>query len=260
MGIIDNFKIYSLASGSKGNCLLVTAGETKILVDMGISCRKLQSKLAEIGCAIGDLTGVVITHEHQDHVAGLRVFMKNYDINVFAKNNTWRGMKCWGELRRNFCQVLPETMLLGQVVVDSFAIPHDAAEPVGFNFNWGNKKCSVVTDIGFPSSLIKEKLRNTDYLVLESNHDLEMLNTGFYPEVLKQRIKSNRGHLSNVDAGWLLNELVADKPMRVLLAHLSQENNLPSLALNTVAEILKKQDNRHKIDLKVASQEKIVIL
>ena len=94
------------------------------------------------------------------------------------------------------------------------------------------------------ANLIKEKLRNTDYLVLESNHDLEMLNTGFYPEVLKQRIKSNRGHLSNVDAGWLLNELVADKPMRVLLAHLSQENNLPSLALNTVAEILKKQDNR----------------
>lgn len=259
-GIIDKFKIYSLASGSKGNCLLVTAGETKILVDMGISCRKLQNKLAQIGYQISDLNGIVITHEHQDHVAGLRTLMKNHDVNVFAKTNTWRSMKCWHELRRNFCQVLPETMLLGQVLVDNFAIPHDAAEPVGFNFNWGREKCSVVTDIGFPSNLLKEKLKNTDCLVIEANHDLNMLNVGLYPEVLKQRIKSNRGHLSNLDAGWLLNEVIEGKPMRVMLAHLSQENNLPSLALNTVTDILKKQDKIHQIELKIASQEEIVIL
>lgn len=253
-------KIHSLASGSKGNCLLVQAGSKNILVDLGISYKRLGEKLRAMGMSVADLDGVLITHEHVDHISGLPVFMKNCDIKVFAKDDTWRNMKFWRTLRRNYCQSLPDSLLMDELQIEAFEIPHDAAQPVGFNLYHNGYKCSILTDVGFPTSMLKERIKNADYLVLEANHDLDMLSSGNYPQALQQRIRSNRGHLSNEDAGWLLSHVIENKNINVLLAHLSQENNTPQAALQTVADILKKTGKLHKVKLQVASQEQTIIM
>lgn len=259
MKTINNaFKLHSLASGSKGNCLLVCAGESKFLVDMGISTRNLQKKLSTLNLCIEDLSAIFITHEHQDHVSGLPVLMKNYNIKVYAKEATWKNMRAWRDLRKNYCQTLADNLLLDQVYIQTFPLSHDAVDPIGYNFHYNNQKLSFVTDTGFPSAIIKEQIRDADFLVLEANHDANMLKYGNYPQMLKARISSNKGHLGNLDAAWLLAETSADKHMQVLLAHLSQENNLPHIALETVSEVLRKTNKLHKVNLQVASQEQII--
>lgn len=236
------------------------AGSKNILVDLGISYKRLGEKLRELDMSVDKLDGVLITHEHIDHISGLPVFMKNCDVKVFAKDDTWRSMKFWRELRRNYCESLPNSMLLDEVQIEAFDIPHDAVQPVGFNLYYNGYKCSVLTDVGFPGAMVKERIMDADYLVLEANHDLDMLSSGNYPQVLKQRIRSNRGHLSNEDAGWLLSNVIENKNVNVLLAHLSQENNTPQAALQTVADILKKTGKLHKVKLQVALQEKTIIM
>lgn len=252
---ISEFRIHALASGSKGNCLLVEAGATKVLVDLGISHRRLCQKLNALDLSLKDISALFITHEHKDHVSGLPTFMKTCDINVFAKENTWRNMPNWRDLRKNYCQKLRGSVVLGSLRVDPFAISHDAAEPVGFNMYTDNAKCSILTDVGFPGAAVRECIRNADYLVLEANHDLQMLQNGSYPAFLKQRIRSNKGHLSNEDAAWLLNNIAEAKSMKVILAHLSGENNTPEIALNTVRGILKLNNKLDKIKLQVALQD-----
>lgn len=227
---------------------------------MGISYKRLGDKLGELGLNVDQLDSVLITHEHSDHISGLPVFMKNCNINVFAKDDTWRNMKCWRELRRNYCQSLPDNLLLDEVQIEAFDIPHDAVQPVGFNIYHNSYKCSVLTDVGFPGAALQERIKNADYLVLEANHDLDMLSNGNYPQMLKQRIRSNRGHLSNEDAGWLLSNIIENKNISVLLAHLSQENNTPQMAMQTVADILHKTGKLHKVKLQVALQEKTIIM
>lgn len=230
------------------------------MVDLGISYKKLGEKLGELGMTVDCLDGVLITHEHIDHISGLPVFMKNSNINVYAKDDTWRNMKFWRELRRNYCQSLPSSLLMDGLQIEAFDIPHDAVQPVGFNMYYNGYKCSILTDVGFPQSVLKDRLKDSDYIVLEANHDLDMLASGGYPQSLQQRIRSNRGHLSNEDAGWMLSNIIENKNVNVLLAHLSQENNTPQMALQTVAEILKKTGKLHKVKLQVASQEKTIIM
>lgn len=230
------------------------------MVDLGISYKKLGVKLGELGMTVDCLDGVLITHEHIDHISGLPVFMKNSNINVYAKDDTWRNMKFWRELRRNYCQSLPGSLLMDGLQIEAFDIPHDAVQPVGFNMYYNGYKCSILTDVGFPQSVLKDRLKDSDYIVLEANHDLDMLASGGYPQALQQRIRSNRGHLSNEDAGWMLSSIIENKNVNVLLAHLSQENNTPQMALQTVAEILKKTGKLHKVKLQVASQEKTIIM
>lgn len=230
------------------------------MVDLGISYKKLGIKLGELGMTVDCLDGVLITHEHIDHISGLPVFMKNSNINVYAKDDTWRNMKFWRELRRNYCQSLPASLLMDGLQIEAFDIPHDAVQPVGFNMYYNGYKCSILTDVGFPQSVLKDRLKDSDYIVLEANHDLDMLASGGYPQALQQRIRSNRGHLSNEDAGWMLSSIIENKNVNVLLAHLSQENNTPQMALQTVAAILKKTGKLHKVKLQVASQEKTIIM
>lgn len=249
-----------MASGSKGNCLLVQAGTKNILVDLGISYKKLGERLKALDMTVDCLDGVLITHEHTDHISGLPVFMRNNNIKVFAKDDTWRSMKFWRELRRNNCESLPNSLLMEALQIDTFDIPHDAVQPVGFNMYYNGYKCSILTDVGFPGAVLKDRLRDSDCIVLEANHDLDMLSNGNYPQSLKQRIRGNRGHLSNEDAGWMLSNIIANKNVNVLLAHLSQENNTPEMALQTVTDILKKTGKLHKVKLQVALQEKTIIM
>lgn len=234
-------QVHVLASGSTGNAIFLDFKHTKILVDAGISTRRIKNSLAALGTNIEELDGVVITHEHRDHVSGLPTMTKKYNLPVYASPNTWEAMYCRELIPISCCQMLPQSLMIGQVKVEPFSISHDAADPMGFRFYTGESKCSVVTDLGFVTDSVKEAIELSDILVLESNHDLNMLEEGAYPWHLKRRIKSNRGHLSNVDAGWTLARLKRKPSMQVFLAHMSKENNDPELARSTVSAILEEQ-------------------
>jgi len=234
-------QVHVLASGSTGNAIFLDFKHTKILVDAGISTRRIKNSLSELGTSIEELDGVFITHEHRDHVSGLATMTKKYNVPVYASMNTWSAMYCRELLPVQCCKVLCESMDIGQVKVEPFSISHDAADPVGFSFYNGNMKCSVVTDLGFVTEIVKKAIALSDVLVLESNHDIEMLEKGVYPWHLKRRIMSNRGHLSNFDAGWALARLEKKPSMQVFLAHMSQKNNDLELAMNTVSTILTQQ-------------------
>ena len=234
-------QVHVLASGSTGNAIFLDFDHTKILVDAGISTRRIKNSLTELGTSIEELDGVFITHEHRDHVSGLATMTKKYNIPVYASMNTWGAMYCRDVIPAACCKVLPSCLDIGQVKVEPFSISHDAADPVGFRFYNGNHKCSVVTDLGFVTEGVREAIALSDVLVLESNHDMDMLENGPYPWHLKRRILSNRGHLSNFDAGWTLARLERKPSMQVFLAHMSQKNNDPELAMETVSTILTQQ-------------------
>lgn len=234
-----SFGVAVLASGSKGNATVIKAGDTAFLVDAGISCRRITNGLKEFGLHPYDLSGVLITHEHKDHVGGLPVLSRKYKLPVFANEKTWQAMEQRSQIERSCHRFLPADFSLGGITVSSFPVSHDAASPVGYSFIYKEEKCIYLTDSGFVSESIKLAARDADVLIIEANHDEEMLKNGPYPAMLKERILSTRGHLSNTAAGWFLANL-PKMPREVFLAHLSEENNLPELALETVQKIINK--------------------
>ncbi|MBP2628715.1 MAG: beta-lactamase domain protein [Firmicutes bacterium] len=244
-------QVHVLASGSTGNAIFLDFKHTKILVDAGISTRRIKNSLAELGTSIEALDGVFITHEHRDHVSGLATMTKKYNVPVYASTNTWSAMYCRELIPAQCCKVLPKILEIGKITVEPFSISHDAADPVGFRFYNGSSKCSVVTDLGFVTESVKEAIALSDVLVLESNHDIDMLENGAYPWHLKRRILSNRGHLSNFDAGWALAALVRKPSMQVFLAHMSEKNNDPELAIDTVSKILIQQGCKLDSEIKL---------
>lgn len=257
---MSDFKVAMLASGSKGNAGLIGTDSQRFLVDMGISCRALVNKLKEVDCQPQDLSGIFITHEHVDHVKGLVTFLKKYQVPVYTSEKTWKAILTkYNNLERRSLQIISSSIICGDVEVRSFPIPHDAIDPHGYVFiqRSTGARCTYLTDTGFPTDLAREAADGAQTLILEANHDIEMLKNGSYPYVLKQRILGTRGHLSNNSAGWLLTQL-RKMPEHVILAHLSQENNLPSLALKTVQQSLEEARLLDKTQLLVASQERIV--
>lgn len=255
-----DFQVVMLASGSKGNAALVSTDSQRFLIDVGVSCRELVKRMREAGAEPQQLDGVFLTHEHIDHVKGLATFAKKYQTPLYASEGTWRALfnKYPGMPRAN-CRLTGKSMLCGDVRVDSFEIPHDAAQPQGYSFNWrsGGSKCTYVTDTGFITPTVREAVCGSDVLVLEANHDVEMLKTGSYPYDLKQRILGMRGHLANVTAAQLLLHLPR-LPRHVILAHLSEQNNRPQLALDTVQNILDSKRRLPETKLFVAAQNEIV--
>jgi phosphoribosyl 1,2-cyclic phosphodiesterase len=234
-------QIQVLASGSTGNAIFIEIDNTKLLVDAGISARRIKQSLDNIGTKVEDIDGVLITHEHRDHVNGLQTLLKKYRLPAYARPDTWQSMYCRAALPDECCKILPDSLDIGKIKVEPFSISHDAIDPVGFRLYSGNKKVCVATDLGFVTPTVKDALALSDVLVLESNHDVDMLKNGSYPWHLKKRIMSNRGHLANTDAGWALARLNRKAHTHVFLAHLSQENNRPELAEDTVAAILTDQ-------------------
>ena len=255
---MNAFKVTMLASGSKGNSALISTGKQNFLVDMGISCRMLTSRLKEIGFNVEDLDGVLITHEHTDHVNGLGTFTKKYSVPIYSSELTWRAIlsKQPNILRHN-CRIIGGALRCGEVEINSFEIPHDAVDPHGYVFKCNGSKCAYITDTGFVTSAVRQAAEDADTIILEANHDVEMLKKGIYPPHLKQRILSTRGHLSNESAGWLLANL-SRLPENIILAHLSQENNLPHLALDTVRNILDGASLFNEARIIVAAQDRIV--
>ena len=247
--MLNDFQIVMLASGSKGNAALISTAKQRFLVDIGISCRALTTRMKEIGVSVNELDGVFITHEHVDHVRGLATFLKNYQVPVYSSS-----------LVRQNCRLIDNNRLLcGDLEVQSFSIPHDAVDPHGYTFTSrsNGSKCTYLTDAGFVTDTIREAVAGSSALVLEANHDVEMLKNGPYPRHLKQRILSTLGHLSNDTAGHFLTELER-LPEHIVLAHLSEHNNLPQLAQDTVQNILHDNNRLQETELFVAAQNRVV--
>lgn len=234
-------QVHILASGSTGNSVLLQLGGKNILIDAGISARRIEQGLAGVGVKAGELDCVLITHEHIDHIKGLDVLVRRHKVPVYTRPGTWEGIPCRSKLPSQCCCEIYNSLDIGPVTVETFPISHDANDPVGFCFFWQQTKCTLATDLGMITPPVKDAVKNARLAILESNHDLDMLQTGPYPSFLKQRIKGAKGHLSNLDAARLLASVGEQAPMEVFLAHLSQQNNTPSLAEKTVAGFLTEQ-------------------
>lgn len=255
-----DFQVVMLASGSKGNTALISTDCQRFLVDVGISCRELVKRMQLVGASPEELEGVFLTHEHVDHVKGLVTFAKNYQVPIYASQGTWRAVfSRYPELNRANCRLTGERMLVGDVSINCFATSHDALQPQGYSFSWrsANSKCTYVTDTGFVTPQVREAVQGSDVLVLEANHDVEMLKNGSYPYDLKQRILGTRGHLSNATVGQFLLQL-EQLPKQIFLAHLSEQNNLPKLAVDTVSNFLDSKKRLQETTLFVAQQHQPV--
>ena len=230
--------VSMLASGSKGNAAYIRCGKTNILIDAGISCRRIEQGLKRYDCSLSDLDAVFITHEHSDHVNGLTTLLKRTKMPVYTTAETWQaiGKKVDG-FQDRFVR-LTRRVGLKEIQVVPFAISHDAARPVGYMVCHGDEKITLATDLGCVSPDVAAAAAYADILILEANHDEEMVRSGPYPYPLQQRILSRWGHLSNKTAAAFLAGLPTKGVMRVLLAHRSEKNNTPSLALHTMRTVL----------------------
>ncbi len=242
---MEKLEIHILASGSTGNAAVFKFGETTLLLDAGISARRIERGLAEVDIKAGDLDGVLLTHEHNDHIKGLDVFIRRYHIPVYTRPKTWEKLPCRHRFPSECCLEIENELSIRNVGITAFNISHDAADPVGFTFFYGGKKVVMATDLGVVTAGVEKAMQDADAVVLEANHDLGMLENGPYPRFLKQRIKSSSGHLSNVNAGGLLSRINCRPGMRVFLAHLSLHNNHPDLAEKTVRKLL--MENGHLV-------------
>ncbi|MBR3645467.1 MAG: MBL fold metallo-hydrolase [Lachnospiraceae bacterium] len=233
------FKITPIASGSSGNCICLSNDDSAILIDAGVSKKKIEEGLKSANILPDNVKGMFVTHEHSDHIKGLGVFTRKYEIPVFATSKTIDYMLESGSLGKVntslFNSVTPGTrMQFDKFDLIPFSVSHDAVDPVAYRVESDNSSCAVVTDLGYYDDYIVENLNDLDAVYLEANHDVYMLQTGPYPYSLKQRVWGNKGHLSNETAGQLLSKILSPKLKNVILGHLSNENNYPELAYEAV--------------------------
>ncbi len=232
-------KLLSIASGSSGNCYYVGNDNTHLLVDAGISCKRVETALKDEGLKPSELNGILVTHEHIDHVKGIGVLARKHGVPIYATAGTIMEMKNMSSLgsidEGLFHEIRPdEKILINDITVDPSSIWHDATDPVCYSLYGDGKKISIATDMGNFNDYIVDKLDNSDIMVVEANHDVRMLEAGSYPYYLKRRILGNYGHLSNELSGQLIYRLLNDHVKGILLGHLSKENNFEELAYETV--------------------------
>lgn len=248
-------KVCAIASGSSGNCVYIGHGGTQLLVDAGISGKKIEQALFSLGTAPETLDGILITHEHSDHIQGIGVLARRYGIPLYATAETLCGMlKGRTNIGRipeeQLHEVTPgEKLLFGGIAVTPFPISHDAGKPVCYTFEADGCKAALATDLGTYDERTVAALADAQILYLEANHDVNMLMVGTYPYYLKQRILGERGHLSNDAAARLVCELLHPQLRYVILAHLSKENNLPELAYETVRLELQNAAKERKLPM-----------
>lgn len=230
-----------LGSGSSGNCTFIATSRVKLLLDAGFSRAQTVKRLLAIGESLEDIDALIISHEHTDHVKGLASLLKKYDILTFVGEATYEALSLKPVLKRRECLRAGESIQLGDVKLSPFSIPHDAADPLAFTLEAEGLKISHVMDLGVLTQLVRRRMAGSDILVLESNHDLEMLRLSAYPWAVKQRIMSRQGHLSNESVGKFFEEDFDGKAGHVLLAHLSENNNHPDIARMAVSKALRKR-------------------
>lgn len=241
----DQIRFSILASGSSGNATLVETGDQKILVDCGLSGKKIEGLFEQVGRKMSDLDAILVTHEHVDHIKGLGVIARKYKLPVFANQKTWEAMDSMiGEVNsdQKFHFDMETVKSFGSLQVESFGVSHDAIEPMFYIFHSGDKKFVMITDTGYVSDRMKGHIKGADAYLFESNHDIEMLRMGRYPWNVKRRILGDEGHVSNEDAGIAISEVITDKTKRIYLGHLSKDNNMKDLARMSVSQTLAAQD------------------
>ena len=251
------FRFCSLFSGSSGNCLFVESDTTKVLVDCGESAKKISSALSQIDIDINEIEGILITHEHIDHVKILATLSKKYNIPIYINEKTFEALSDQkNKINKDLLHFfdLNNNFFVGDLEVFPFPTPHDAANPCGFNIFYNNKKISIATDLGHITPEIMKNLEYSKFLLLESNYDLNTLKCSSYPYPLKQRISGPYGHLSNDIAGQTISHLMNYGLETVMLGHLSKENNFPELAYKTVMEEIINSKTDNSINLSVASR------
>lgn len=232
-------RLCSIASGSSGNCIYVGSEATHLLIDTGISGKRVEGGLNELDLTGRDIDAIFVTHEHSDHISGLGVIARKYGIPIYATKGTIEAMKQYSgtkNLDESLFQIVePDKKLtIKDLTVNPMRISHDAADPVGYRVAYGSKRIAVCTDLGTYNDYTVECLKGMNALLLEANHDVNMLQVGPYPYYLKQRILGDRGHLSNENSGRLLCRILHENLQAILLGHLSHENNLPELAYESV--------------------------
>ena len=262
-------ELCSIASGSSGNCICVGTQASHLLVDAGISGKRIETGLNSVGLKTSEMKAILITHEHIDHIGGLGVLTRKCGAPVYATRGTIKGIFNTASLGKieeeRFLEIEENQCIsLGDIQVDSMKISHDAAQPVAYRFFGHDKKIAVATDLGMITEENEEKLKGMDALLLEANHDVNMLQVGPYPYYLKQRILGNRGHLSNENAGKLLSRIVHDNLKHIFLGHLSRENNMPALAYEAVRLEITMGENPYKasdfpIDIAKRSEPSLVV-
>src|ERR1700745_1292189 len=232
-----------LGSGSAGNSALVSTTHCRVLIDGGLSARQIVVRLEQCGAAPEQLDGLLLTHEHGDHVCGLEVLCRRFAIPIYCNGQTAEAIRCFGLSEYKNWRIFRTgtEFAICDILVQSFPVPHDAVEPVGYAFHAGNRGLGFITDLGYPTKMLVERLRQVQTLVIETNHDEKLLQNDMHrPWPVKQRIPSRHGHLSNTAACAVREELLPGKIERIVLGHLSRDCNTPELALNTVRASLTK--------------------
>jgi phosphoribosyl 1,2-cyclic phosphodiesterase len=241
----NGLKISILASGSSGNSIYVETDTTKLLVDCGLTGKKTEGLLRQINRRPEDLDAILVSHEHSDHIHGVGVMSRKYNLDIYANEKTWQAMgKKLGKIKteHKYLFNVDEFKTIGDIDILSFGISHDAVAPQFYAFQKNKKQFVILTDTGYVSDRMRDALRNADAYLIESNHDTSMLRMGKYPWHLKQRILSDKGHLSNEDGALAMTDMIGDKTKRIYLGHLSRENNMKELAYDTVEELLYRKD------------------
>lgn len=252
-----SLRVCILASSSKGNSTYVSSETTSILIDAGISARRLTQGLEEIGANPADLSGICVTHEHDDHVRGIPTFAKKYSVPLFANHGTAEAMAQDAKSRQLSWNLITtgNPFQIGDLEIDTFAVPHDAYEPIGLVVRSGPIQLGVAMDLGIPTALIRERLRGSHAVILEANHDERLLQEAERPWHLKQRIRGRQGHLSNDHTADVLADIAGAGLRRVFLAHLSQDCNREELALSAARRGLEKA-GQSQVEIRVAHPDR----
>lgn len=261
-------KLLSIASGSSGNCIYVGSEQTHILIDVGVSRKRIVEGLKTLSLTLDDIDAILITHEHIDHIQSLGVLERTRKIQVYTSNGTTTGIlntKSLKSMPDGIFNVVSadEEFYIGDLLIKPFHISHDAAEPLAFRIENGDKSVAVATDMGTYNDYTVSKLKDLNAILLEANHDLNMLQVGSYPYYLKQRISGDSGHLSNDMSASLLNRILNGKLRDILLGHLSKENNYEELAYETVCLAVDQGDTPYKakdFNIKVAKRDRVTEL
>lgn len=257
----QGMSVSILASSSSGNVTYIETPHKKVLVDAGLSGKKIAALMASIHRDLNDVDAVFVTHEHSDHIQGVGVLARRYHMDVYANEGTWQAMapkigKVAVEQQHIF--EMGSTISLGDLDIESFGVSHDAAEPQFYQFHHQDKAFAILTDTGYVSDRVAGTIKDADGYLMECNHDLNMLRNGAYPWSLKQRILSDRGHLSNDDGAETLMEVLGRRTKHIFLGHLSQENNFKDLAHATVTGFLKEHDYAVGQDFKIIDTDPAV--
>jgi phosphoribosyl 1,2-cyclic phosphodiesterase len=247
-------RVCVLGSGSSGNCTFIEHGSTRLLIDAGLRFKSIVERLSNIGVDPTTLDGILISHEHSDHIEAAEILSRNFNIPVFISPRALDYAPAELHNVRHYPIAADVPFQLGAVTVTPFSTPHDSVDPLAFALRAGSTRICVVTDIGFVSENVRDRILKADALIIESNHDLEMLKTGPYPWSLKQRVMSNFGHLSNEALAYFLAEYFDGSDRKVMLIHLSRQNNHPQIAYVSALRALEKKSKNTEVHLSLQEE------